>query len=877
VEFNEPIPYQPLLDALQSHVDAKDFAGAAESAAYLLSTLADAASTGPQAAQGDGLAGSHGKLQLFSWLLRRIREIAEQRPLLLVIEDLQWADVGTVDFLAYLLERAKGMRIAIVLTSRTATPNVACSHAVDRVSRYCLEVCNLGPLAEHETAELVRLLLVVEAPSDLFRWVHSETEGNPFFIIETIRLYCQKHEVFDSGSIRTTETVGPTGAVADLGIPAAVKAAVRQRLQLLDKSSIRIARLASALGRSFSDDTLAELSRLPPRRLSSCLDVLVAAGIFEPDKAGYRFSHDKVRAVCYEDLPVATRRSYHRRLAEILSPRVDVPTQQLAWHQHMAGLWRLASRSWALAGDEAREVYAYEDALRAYRLAVSALQRDSSQGVPDRDGQEIRLLVKCDEVLTTLGRPGERKSTLHRVAALCRRTRSPLLEADWLIREALLEEHQANFPNAVRLARRAWRVAASAADSQKESEALRVLAWTLGRSGRHVRAIAVARLALRKLGKQPSLLRSALLEELASVYIKLSNYDAAVSTIQASKANLVDLGYNEERPQALVTEAVILRWKGDLEGARGNLTRAAKLAEQSGDRILTGRVAFQIASINALESKLGDSLRMLRKANLACRTAGYNRTYVSCLNEVANGVGRLIGSYEWATIAADRAHRLARSSGSNLLAAICRDSQAQLLYDQGRLRDALAVVEEVLNLLELGRGSFGPNQESLARRGAILLGLGRLREAIVDLEAAARIQTEKGDRLILVDTLTYLAVAYAGAGRLQAALDTSQQAVRLLEEIGCANSQPQRTYWHHYLLLREVREGDPDAYLRKSVESIERQASSLSPAQAKRLKSRIRLNREILAEWSRTTTPQALEAETARGGAACETRERAVQ
>lgn len=856
VEFNEPVPYQPLLDALSAHVDGRDLAGFIGESPRALPWPQPGPGE-PDLPGGEGPRSADwppGKLRLFNWLRARLEDASRLRPLLVVIEDLQWADAGTLDFLAYLLERARTMRLAVVLTARPGHGRARRISGTERLARYCAGTLRLDPLSADETTEFVRALLGGgRVPSHLARWLYTETEGNPLFVIETLRLLQQQGKLTAFGQSGMPGFPDGTDPGAAAPIPDGVRSAVQQRLAFLDATTLRVAEIASVLGRTVEEELLATVSGTGQNRLSRALADLLRAGIFEREQAVYRFSHDKIRAVCYENLPARVRRNYHARAAAALVQMPEAPPQRLAWHQFCAGQWHLAAATWTAAGDRSREMYAYEEALRAYRYAISCARRDTTRNVEERHLEEVRLLVRVDEVLALTGRPAERRLALEQMAAACRRAGRASAEAAWLLRRALFEERAANFSLACQLARRAWHLARTDGDRQTEVEALRLVAWALNRLGRHRRSLAVSRLALRKAGSDPSPAKAALLQEAATVYIKLSDYAAAMSHLQAARRTLIDLGSAEEDPIVLSTEGLVLKWSGDLISSRLRLTRAMRSADQIGDVVSAARITFQLATLDALEGQLGSSLRRLRNAITASRSAGYTRTYISCLNEAANGVGRLIGNYRWAWDASERALRLARSGSSNLLAAICRDSQAQLLLDQGRLDEALSAAGEALRLLELEHGSIGPNLGLLTRRGAVFLELGNPRQALEDLELARRTQAQTGDRLVLVDTLTYLALAYAGLGDPDRALATSEEALSLLAEIGYANYQPQRVFWHHHRILEMFDRAPRLEYLKRAVGFLEAQAATLSRAQARRLRSEVRLNREILEAWERAS------------------------
>ncbi|MDR7522176.1 MAG: BTAD domain-containing putative transcriptional regulator [Armatimonadota bacterium] len=854
MEFNEPVPYQPLLDALAAYIEAADLTAFIGEGNSVLSALRMGNGESDRAfgQTSRPAAWPTGKLRLFRWLRGRLEEVSRSRPLLMVLEDLQWADKGTLDFLTYLLGGAGTMPLAVVLTSRPAHHPPKSRLGTQRLGRYCSGTIHLGPLSREETFQLVRSLVEDwQISHDVADWLYRETEGNPLFVIETLRLLQQQDKFESLARGRLFDAARGDDLSVSFEIPDGVRSAVRQRLDMLDATALLIAEIASVLGRSVDEELLAMVSGTGPNRLSRAIAHLLRVGVFEREKAGYRFSHDKIRAVCYESLPARARRTYHARAAAALAQMPEVPAQRLAWHQTCAGQWHLASATWAAAGESAVEIHAYDEALRAYRHAISCVRRDTTRSAQERNLEETRLLCRIDEVLAVTGRPAERRIVLEQMALASRRACRAHAQALWFIRRALFEEHEANFLTAARLARKAWCIARDEGDSLTEVEALRIIAWALNRQGRHVRSLAVSSLAFRKAGSHSSTSKAAILQEAAVVRIKLNDYALALSYLESARRILTDLGHEDDHPLILATEAVVHKWSGDLASCRSCLTRAIQSAEQIGDAVTAARVSFQLVTVDALEGRLGDSLRRLRKAIVASRSAGYQRTGISCLNEVANGIGRLIGNYRWAWDASARALRMAHAAGNDLLTAVCRDSQAQLLMEEGRTAEALSAIDEVLGLLERTHTSLGPSQESLARRGAILLQMGNLPQAIADLERARRTQTETGDRLVLVDTLTYLALAYAKRGDADRGLATSEEALRLLEQIGFANYQPQRIFWHHYLILEMLDRQPCLDYLRRAVEFIEAQALTLSRAQAWRLRTRVPLNREILAAWER--------------------------
>jgi len=301
-----------------------------------------------------------------------------------------------------------------------------------------------------------------------------------------------------------------------------------------------------------------------------------------------------------------------------------------------------------------------------------------------------------------------------------------------------------------------------------------------------------------------------------------------------------------------MTEAIVFKWTGNLTASRANLLGGLRFAEEIHDPVTAARVTFQLATLDALEANLGSAVRRLRKARVSAQTTGHSRTVMACLNEIANSVGRLMGNYRWAWDASQRALELPSTGGSRLLTAICKDSQAQLHLDHHNADTAEELVDEVLRLFDREGHSgdpYSPFLESLAKRGIIALLRGDHGQAVASLEHARDIQTRVGERLMLPDTLSHLALAYAGLRDPDRALATSTEALRLLAEIGHANLQPQRIFWHHFLILEKFNREPRLPFLRRAVEFIAAQAATLSQAQQARLRRDVPLNREILTAW----------------------------
>lgn len=862
VEFNEPVPYQSITDAIDGFVDVE---------AILSAEVKDAPA---RRIEREGLAQQRkfddtmvfpaGRLRLYRWLRAQLQTVAVSAPLLIVVEDLQWADDGSLDFVAYLRSHLEGLPIGLILSWRTGSDGRQRRRILQQLELQAKRVLRLGRLTKAETKALLRYLVGnTDGLESFASWLWLETEGNPLFIVETVRLVRQSQV---SDMLRSPRSRQLPHGISDVLIPDGVKSAILQRLSTMKSTAQHLVTVASILGRTFAEDLLADVAGLRPNAFSQAVAELIGVGILEREGATLRFSHDKIRAVCYAGLPSTARRVFHGRAAAILSADPAAAASAIGWHHTQAGHWRLATEAWISAGDSAQEIYAYQDAIRAYEQAVLCIGKDSTRSRSERDFEECVVLGRIEESWAALCNVAERSRALERMGRIVRRSRHLRCEALWLLRKAQFEEFLGNFVQASWHARRGWFVARRADDNLLQGENLRVCAWCLSQTGRPRRSIAVSRVALRILGDSPTVLKAQVRWQMAFTYIVLGEYGAARECVSAARHILSTLGHSGDTAGVLLAESVIDRITGRLSLAQSKLRKAEVLARESGNTLMLARSAIHLTITDTLRGDLGAALRRLRRSRVESRMSGSDRVFVSCLNEVAYGVGRLVGNYEWCRKSLERAFRLPVVDDSAYALTMLRSTEALLELDQCRFSRALQLVEELLRPISVEtewRGVSSHYYECLLIRGVSELRAARYGEAIADLERARRGFERTSDRVLLVDALSYLALAQAHRGDLTSAVALSEESIALLEAVDYANYQPQRVFWNHYRILFLVDCPSRLSYLQRAAGFVEAQASTLSASQARRLKRDVELNREILKAW---------EAEAARASAPSERR-----
>ncbi|MGV9772569.1 BTAD domain-containing putative transcriptional regulator [Streptosporangium sp. NPDC003464] len=348
-------------------------------------------------------------------LLRRNQAIAQwlaaaaaDQPLVIILDDLQWADPASLELLRDVITLLRGRADAVPLTlvtalRDTAFPNESAHDALGRLARYDLLRIRLTGLGSDAVRAVARDM-GADMDEEASRRLTDQTGGNPFFVRETARLMVQGH---------TPDTV-----------PVAVAELVRQRLAGLGPQAGEVLGVAAVIGRDFDPAVVAEVARAEAYHL---LDQAVQAGLLVPRATRMAFAHDLVRETLVRDILPLRRAAIHREVMTALSARPGTDVAVIAHHAVQAGpaAYGEAVRWASAAAEEAGLRLAYEEAATWWNLAIKA--HDSSAGDPDK---HVELLLRQVHALLEAGDAiGARRVRAEAVRAAGRAETGPELTA----------------------------------------------------------------------------------------------------------------------------------------------------------------------------------------------------------------------------------------------------------------------------------------------------------------------------------------------------------------------------------------------------------------------------------------------------------------
>jgi DNA-binding CsgD family transcriptional regulator/tetratricopeptide (TPR) repeat protein len=645
----EGLPLVPLVDALRTLARTTP---AADLDRILGPARPELARLLPELAGGDGppaLAGS--TAQLFELVLGVLGRIGTDRPLVLVVEDLHWADRSTLDLIAFLVRTLQAVPVLLLLTYR--------SDEVDRRSPLRpllsswerargVERIQLERFTRSEVAAQIGAILGAAADPAMVDLVFERSEGNPFFVEELLRTLRE-------------------GASAD-ELPPSLRDVLLARAERVSGPGQRLLRTAAVAGRWVPERLLAEVAAVPPAERYEALREAVDASLLVVDGAGrgYAFRHALTRDAVYQDLLPGERVDLHTAYAEALDrdPTLagdDVSVSAtLAVHWYAAHDLPRALAASVRAGREALEAYAPAEARQHLERALEVWR-----GVP---GPEACAGTDKVEILQLAARASFHGGDPHRAL--------PLLQ-------------------------QASELVDPATDPERAALIVEQRAFTLRMLGEDGASLSALEDALDALPDAPGRARATLLASLANTLLRLGEEraaDVARAAIEVSKA--VDA--RAQLAGALISLGSSLSYLDDADEGEAALREGLQLALDLGDVDNALRGYVNLSDALEAHGKHAAAAEAARTGIEVARRVGQYRTFGAFLR--GNLIEPLVRIGEWA-----EAEKLAREDlAAGGLSGVFAASLLELL---GYLAASKGFPDEARDCVRQSRRQLGESRE----------------------------------------------------------------------------------------------------------------------------------------------------------------------
>jgi tetratricopeptide (TPR) repeat protein len=342
------------------------------------------------------------RFRMFEAYTELLRTLSTDCPMLLVLEDFQWADRGSALLLRHLVRSARDAAICIVVTYSESDlePSGWLQGILGQFQRESGATrITLQGLSEDETQQFIRSWTVQNAAPAITDLLFQKSEGNPLFLVEILANLEQTNMTAQANQSQFSV------AIFSSGLPHSIRELIGLRLARLSPTSNQLLRFAAVIGRTFRFSLIEDLTGLDETVVLDALEEAVSARVIveKPEAPGsFSFTHVMIQETLYTGMSAARRMRLHRRIGETIERGAEpdkLPVGELAYHFGIAAAENHTDKAvdyGIRAGDRASLTLAFEDAARYYGIALHALElAPLAADVEDQRSELLSLRGRC--------------------------------------------------------------------------------------------------------------------------------------------------------------------------------------------------------------------------------------------------------------------------------------------------------------------------------------------------------------------------------------------------------------------------------------------------------------------------------------------------
>ena len=804
--------------------------------------------------------------------------LSENQPLLVVVDDLQWADEASIGLLFRLARRIGNHRILIIGTYRPEEVSIGRAgerHPLEKVlaelKRYYGDIrVDLDQTEQLERRGFVNAILDSEPNNlgkDFRQKLYQQTGGHPLFTIELLRF------LQESGNLVRDEqgNWAVTPGLAWGTVPDRVEGVIEERIGRLEVELHRILAVGSVEGEDFTAEVVSRVLsadvRTEIQKLSSELDkqhrLVKANGVKRLQLSGqrlsqYRFQHNLIRTYLYAELDETQRVYLHEDVGNILEElyngQVDEILVQLASHYDRAGIVEKAVHYLRLAGDQAARRFANAEAARYYSRALALTPDvDTLTGRPEQLADRYRLHLAREEVYAWMG---ERKSQRLDLDALCRLAEDlgdDARRAEVSLREARYSENIGDYPAALAVLGEALQAAELVGDIPQQARALRALGYILWRKGDFKESRAQSENALilaRSVALQE--VEASALHNLAVSHWRLGELDKARSFGQQCLVLSRAIDDRHTVSSALSILGNIELGLGEYAAASSYYEECLQNDSEIGNRRGQAMAQGNIGIVAEIQGDFPSAMERFRKVGEIFNEIGDRGSEARSRAHLGLNAS-LHGDYVHGRASYETALQMYREIGDRQGQVWVQTTFCRLLIQVGELvlaemhiREALKLAEEMgANIMEAGaRMVLARVQEEN----------GQLEDAAAGYLAGLDFHRESGNEGDVISALAGLARVELAQGNTESARLRAKEIWRFAqkEPIQGTADDPLEIYLTCYRVFSAVQDAGAGDVLLESHRLLLQQAARISdPTMRCSYLENVPSNREILQEFAR--------------------------
>jgi tetratricopeptide (TPR) repeat protein len=556
--------------------------------------------------------------RLFESICKLVIEISENRPLLLVLDDLQWADDGTLQVLHYLARNIRNNKVLILGTycPEDLNNNGGKSSSFPetirrmRIEKLFSEII-LSRFNERCTTLMIESMVGKQGlPNGFAKVLYKESEGNPFFVEEVLKSLVNEG-LIDVASYKWAAKID----FSEIRIPGTIRDVIARRIDTLDDKTKAILKVASVIGNSFPFELLFKISDAEEEEAIDAIDAAIDVNIIHEDSSSpderYKFDHALIREIIYSSMSKSRRRLLHKRIGNTIEKlyrdKLDDMVYNLAHHFNLGKDIEKTLLYGVLAGDRASKTFAPEDATNYYITALRALE----QMEPKTENMVTKLGVvsKLGEIFNTIGEWDVSLGYQNEALKLSKRIGNDLERARAYRIKGHIKQNKGNYDEALTNFELGLKISKEINDIHGMADTYRGLGRVFWREGEFERAIKnyEESLSLTENIKDEKLMATTYIE-LGNIYSELGDWEKAIKYHTNSLTVLKEIMDFYEMGRSYNNIGVTYARKGDMKKAIQEYEKCIEISDQIGNIRMAGWALFNAAEAYARIGELEKAL-----------------------------------------------------------------------------------------------------------------------------------------------------------------------------------------------------------------------------------------------------------------------------
>ncbi|MCK4416578.1 MAG: protein kinase [Candidatus Latescibacteria bacterium] len=565
------------------------------------------------------LVSSGARTRLFEVISQLLILISEGRPVVLLLDDIHWADSASLTLLHYIARSTASHPLMIITTYRPEeliTPEgekvSPLAETMQRMSREGLyQKIELGGLSKEDLPRIIESIFRRTTFSDDFvDSLYQETEGNPFFIIEVLKLLRDQGVVFESKGVWHTKR-----EITKEDIPERIYDVIVRRIQRLEEDQRELLQLAAVEGEKFTSTVLSNVLNISKIQLLKMIHRLERVyQIIRSEGDNYIFNHTKIREILYAEIPAELRREYHLAVGQCLETEhksnLDVILDKLANHFYWGEDFNRAFPYLVKSGDRANRLFASKASCTYFEQALDSLEKANQIEAKDKLRKE--LLYKLGSSYEILGDLDRALESYENCAQLSERLNDLETKAASLRRIGRINRKQGDWDNAMLHFKTSQALYEEMGHKQGIAQVLTDIGTVFAEKGEYTRAVEHFQQALEIAHRaEHNELMASIYTNLGIVYNMKGQRDEAISYCQESISLYESVGDLQGLARVYHNLAMIYGDEKDWHNSEQFYGKSLKIAKKIKDSALTALIYLNKAEVylNTLE---------LRKAKESC-------------------------------------------------------------------------------------------------------------------------------------------------------------------------------------------------------------------------------------------------------------------